>query len=123
MVMIQKAQRDEDADDGDEESLGETPEETHVHALELNDSPSIVVLVDEAHRSQDAWLHARLRAMLPNAAMLGFTGTPIVRGQGGGKKLTDEIFGDIIDAYTLHDAIRDRAVVPVRYEARLPISK
>ncbi|MFE9669906.1 type I restriction endonuclease subunit R [Microbispora bryophytorum] len=120
MVMIQKAQQDEDADDGIEETLGATPEETHVHALELNDSPSIVVLVDEAHRSQDSWLHARLRAMLPNAAMLGFTGTPIVRGQGGRKKCTDEIFGDIVDAYTLHEAIEDRAVVPVRYEGRLP---
>ncbi|MEV6864879.1 HsdR family type I site-specific deoxyribonuclease [Streptosporangium subroseum] len=120
MVMIQKAQQDEDADDGTEEKLGATPEETHVHALELNDSPSIVVLVDEAHRSQDSWLHARLRAMLPNAAMLGFTGTPIVRGQGGRKKRTDEIFGDIVDAYTLHEAIEDKAVVPVLYEGRLP---
>ncbi|MFF0244340.1 type I restriction endonuclease subunit R [Streptosporangium sandarakinum] len=120
MVMIQKAQQDEDADDGIEERLGATPEETHVHALELNDSSSIVVLVDEAHRSQDSWLHARLRAMLPNAAMLGFTGTPIVRGQGGRKKRTDEIFGDIVDAYTLHEAIEDKAVVPVRYEGRLP---
>jgi type I restriction enzyme R subunit len=119
LIMIQKAQRDEDADDGTEEVLGETFEETHVHAFALNDSPSIVVLVDEAHRSQDAWLHARLRAMLPRAAMIGFTGTPIVRGKRH-KKRTDEIFGDIVDAYTLHDAINDRAVVPVRYEARLP---
>lgn len=111
LVTIQKAQRDEDADDGTAEKLGEV---VHVHVPVANDDPEIVVLVDEAHRSQDSWLHARLRAMLPNAVLIGFTGTPILTGN---RKHTEDIFGPILDAYTLKHAERDKAVVPVRYES------
>ncbi|MCW5250519.1 type I restriction endonuclease subunit R [Streptomyces sp. SHP 1-2] len=123
MVMIQKAQQDEAASEDEETEDGATvereptDEELNVSDSALNPNPSIVVLVDEAHRSQDGVLHARLRKMLPNAAMVGFTGTPIIKGR---KKRTDEIFGEVVDAYTLQDAIDDRSVVPVRYEARLP---
>jgi type I restriction enzyme R subunit len=111
LMTIQKAQRDEDADDGSEETLGEVP---RVFVEVANNEPDIVVLVDEAHRSQDAWLHARLRAMLPNAVLIGFTGTPILSGT---RKHTEDIFGRILDAYTLKHAERDKAVVPVRYES------
>ncbi|MCG8921432.1 type I restriction endonuclease subunit R [Lentzea sp. CC55] len=114
LVTIQKAQRDEDADDGVEESLGEDQDDTHVQVSMANANPEIVVLVDEAHRSQDSWLHARLRAMVPNAVLIGFTGTPILSGT---RKHTSEIFGPIIDPYTLKHAEKDGAVVPVRYEA------
>lgn len=77
-------------------------------------SPDVVVLVDEAHRGQDRWLHARLRKMLPNASLIGFTGTPIIS---GARKKTEEIFGTFADTYTLRDAEADGSVVPVRYEA------
>ncbi|MEU7727199.1 type I restriction endonuclease [Streptomyces sp. NPDC040724] len=116
LVMIQKAQRDDTAYDGREESLGaeDRGEEAHVQVRVANPSPHIVVLVDEAHRGQDSWLHARLRALLPNAVLVGFTGTPII---GGARKKTEEIFGPLVDTYTLRDAEQDRSVVPVRYEA------
>ncbi|MGY1456092.1 type I restriction endonuclease subunit R [Streptomyces sp. SS8] len=114
LVTIQKARRDEDADDGEEEKLAETPEESRVHNRVANPGHDIVVLVDEAHRSHRSWQHARLRAMLPNAAVVGFTGTPIVS---GAVKKSEEIFGTFADIYTLRDAERDGAVVPVRYEA------
>ncbi|MGH3976947.1 MAG: type I restriction endonuclease subunit R, partial [Pseudonocardiaceae bacterium] len=81
----------------------------------LNTDETIVILVDEAHRSQTSTLHANLMAALPNAAKIGFTGTPIMR---EGKKRTDAIFGSFIDKYTIRQAEQDEAVVPIFYEGR-----
>jgi type I restriction enzyme R subunit len=81
----------------------------------LNADESIVILVDEAHRSQTSTLHANLMAALPNAAKIGFTGTPIMR---EGKKRTEAIFGEFIDEYTIRQAEADGAVVPILYEGR-----
>lgn len=113
LVTIQKSQKDEDADDGTEETL-DGPVGSKVHTRLANDSAEIVVLVDEAHRSQESWLHARLRAKVPHAVLIGFTGTPILRGR---RKTTEQIFGPILDIYALKDAERDGAVVPLRYES------
>jgi type I site-specific restriction-modification system R (restriction) subunit len=81
----------------------------------LNDSEKILVLVDEAHRSHTRTLHRNLRKALPNAAIIGFTGTPILSRE---KKETREIFGDLIDKYILQDAELDGATVPILYEGR-----
>lgn len=81
----------------------------------LNEDDSILVLVDEAHRTQAGDLHASLLAGLPNCARIGFTGTPIIMGQ---KKRTHEIFGEFIDRYTIKEAEADGATVPVLYEGR-----
>jgi type I restriction enzyme R subunit len=81
----------------------------------LNEDDSILVLVDEAHRTQAGDLHARLLAGLPNCARIGFTGTPILMGD---KKRTHEIFGEFIDRYTIKEAEADGATVPVLYEGR-----
>ncbi|MBU4613623.1 type I restriction endonuclease subunit R [Rhodococcus sp. GG48] len=81
----------------------------------LNTDETIVILVDEAHRSQTSALHANLMAALPNAAKIGFTGTPIMR---EGKKRTESIFGEFIDKYTIRQAEADGAVVPILYEGR-----
>lgn len=115
LVMLQKARRDDTADDGRDEVLASAPDGAdHVHNRVANDGHDIVVLVDEAHRGQYAWQHARLRAMLPNAVMLGFTGTPLISQV---RKTTEDVFGPFVDTYTLRDAERDHAVVPVRYAA------
>ncbi|GHK04556.1 type I restriction enzyme [Streptomyces sp. Y2F8-2] len=115
LVMLQKARRDDTAFDGREEFLATEPGGTdHVHNQVANGAHDIIVLVDEAHRGQYAWQHARLRAMLPNAVMVGFTGTPLISRV---HKTTEEVFGPFLDTYTLRDAERDRAVVPVRYAA------
>jgi type I restriction enzyme R subunit len=92
------------ADDDETESFGV-----------LNTDETIVVLVDEAHRSQSSTLHANLMAALPNAAKIGFTGTPIMR---EGKKKTEAIFGPYIDKYTIRQAEADGTVVPIFYEGR-----
>ncbi len=81
----------------------------------LNDSEEILVLVDEAHRSHTRTLHRNLRKALPNAAIIGFTGTPILSSE---KKETREIFGDFIDKYILREAELDGATVPILYEGR-----
>jgi len=81
----------------------------------LNEDDSILVLVDEAHRTQAGDLHAKLLAGLPNCARIGFTGTPIIMGD---KKRTHEIFGEFIDRYTIKEAEADGTTVPVLYEGR-----
>jgi type I restriction enzyme R subunit len=81
----------------------------------LNEDESILVLVDEAHRTQAGDLHANLLAGLPNCARIGFTGTPIIMGE---KKRTHEIFGEFIDRYTIKESEADGATVPVLYEGR-----
>jgi type I restriction enzyme R subunit len=81
----------------------------------LNNAENLVVMVDEAHRTQYGNLAARMRAALPNAAFVGFTGTPIDKGF----KSTMKRFGGLIDSYTIPQSVEDGATVPIRYEARL----
>ncbi len=81
----------------------------------LNESEDILVLVDEAHRSHTRTLHRNLRRALPNAAIIGFTGTPILSHE---KTETRDIFGDFIDKYVLREAELDGATVPILYEGR-----
>lgn len=114
LVTLQKAQRDDTAYDGREESLpdaapdDEDEEEGgggYVQNLVANPHHHVVVLVDEAHRGNDKWQHARWRAMLPRAAFVGFTGTPVISSN---RKCSEEIFGPYADTYTLRDAELDR---------------
>ena len=81
----------------------------------LNESEDVLVLVDEAHRSHTSGLHQNLLDALPNAARIGFTGTPI---EEKSKKKTREIFGGYIDRYLLRDAEADGAIVKILYEGR-----
>ncbi len=102
-----------------------TPDEATTEAVrrrftECSTDPHVLVLVDEAHRSHTSVLHACLRDAVPNAARIGFTGTPIMKG-----KLTDtgRIFGlepgnTFLDSYRMTEAEKDKVVVPVRYEGR-----
>ena len=79
-----------------------------------NEHPEIFVLVDESHRGQFGELHAKMKQALPNACFIGFTGTPVMKRD----RSTIERFGGLIDAYTLQQAVRDKAVVPLLYEGR-----
>ncbi|NWL15367.1 type I restriction endonuclease subunit R [Pseudoalteromonas sp. Scap03] len=81
----------------------------------LNASEDILVMVDEAHRTQSGDLHANLLSGIPNCARIGFTGTPIIMGE---KKRTHEVFGEFIDKYTIKEAEADGATVPILYEGR-----
>lgn len=77
---------------------------------ELNTSENILILTDEAHRSQYSLLGANLDRALPNATRLAFTGTPIEK--------TEETFGDYIDKYTMRQAIKDGVTLEIVYEGR-----
>ncbi len=84
----------------------------------LSERRNIVVMVDEAHRSNYDFIDGfarHLRDGLPNAAFIGFTGTPIEAGD----KSTSGVFGDYIDVYDLTQAVTDGATVKVLYEPRL----
>ena len=83
----------------------------------LNPSGNVIIMVDEAHRSQYGDLGALMSKALPNATLIGFTGTPIEKGHG---RSTMRRFGHLIDAYTIPQSVADGATVPILYEARLP---
>jgi type I restriction enzyme R subunit len=79
------------------------------------DSPDIFVLVDEGHRSHTGEFHVAMRRVLPRACLIGFTGTPVFKTQ----LPTIERFGGLIgSAYTIRQAVDDKAVVPLLYEGR-----
>ena len=85
--------------------------------VQLNASENIIIMVDEAHRTQYGLLGARMAEALPNAVLVGFTGTPIDKGF---SRSTMRHFGPLIDAYTIPQSVADGATVPIMYEARLP---
>ncbi|MEN8170500.1 MAG: type I restriction endonuclease subunit R [Pseudomonadota bacterium] len=80
-----------------------------------NDSSEIIVLIDEGHRSQGGESHVRMRMALPNASLVAFTGTPLLKDD----KTTNK-FGPIVHAYTMQRAVDDKAVTPLLYEERVP---
>ncbi|MDZ7829368.1 MAG: HsdR family type I site-specific deoxyribonuclease [Halofilum sp. (in: g-proteobacteria)] len=82
----------------------------------LSDRQDIIVITDEAHRSQYDTLAMNMRTALPNAAFLGFTGTPLMAGE----ERTKEVFGDYISVYDFGQSIADGATVPLYYENRIP---
>ncbi len=75
---------------------------------------NVFVMVDEAHRTQYGALAARMRAGLPNACMIAFTGTPIDKKD----RSTREVFGDYLHRYLIDQAVKDGATVPIFYEMR-----
>lgn len=83
----------------------------------LNPGPNVVVMVDEAHRTQYGVLAAKMSEALPNAALIGFTGTPIDKGF---RRSTMRRFGKLIDSYTIPESEADGTTVPIRYELRKP---
>ena len=83
----------------------------------LSDRSDIIVITDEAHRSQYDQLAANMRAALPNASFIGFTGTPLIQ---GADSQTREVFGDYVSIYDFAQSVKDGATVPLYYEARKP---
>ena len=83
----------------------------------LDPSENVIVMVDEAHRTQYGVLGARMSQALPNAVLIGFTGTPIDKGF---ERSTRKRFGSLIDSYTIPQSVADGVTVRIYYEARLP---
>lgn len=85
---------------------------------ELTDRKNIIVMADEAHRSQYNFIDGfakHIRQALPNASFIGYTGTPIENED----KSTPAVFGKYIDVYDIEQAVQDGATVPIYYESRL----
>ena len=82
----------------------------------ISDRPDIIVMTDEAHRSQYDTLALNMRNALPGAAFIGFTGTPLMAGE----ERTKEVFGDYVSIYNFRQSIEDGATVPLYYENRIP---
>ncbi|MDI9358337.1 MAG: HsdR family type I site-specific deoxyribonuclease [Phycisphaerales bacterium] len=77
-------------------------------------STNIFVLIDEGHRSQYGSFNVKMQKVFPNACFVAFTGTPLMKKE----KNTAHKFGGIIDVYSITDAVKDKAVVPLLYEGR-----
>ena len=75
----------------------------------------IFVFVDECHRTQSGKLHDAMKALLPGAMLIGFTGTPLLKSD---KQRSIETFGPYIHAYKYDEAVGDGVVLDLRYEAR-----
>jgi len=84
---------------------------------QISDRSDIIVITDEAHRSQYDIFALNMRNALPNAAFLGFTGTPLIAGE---EERTREVFGDYVSVYDFARSIEDGATVPLYYENRTP---
>jgi len=83
---------------------------------EISTRSDIIVITDEAHRSQYDTLALNMRTALPNAAFLAFTGTPLIIGE----EKTRQVFGDYISIYDFQQSVADGSTVPLYYENRIP---
>ncbi len=79
-----------------------------------SDRDDIIVITDEAHRTQYGRLSLNLRNALPNASYIGFTGTPLFQDD----EITRRVFGDYVSTYDFQRAVEDKATVPLYYDAR-----
>ncbi|PZS02829.1 MAG: DEAD/DEAH box helicase, partial [Chloroflexi bacterium] len=82
----------------------------------LCDRSDVIVITDEAHRTQYDVLALNMRNALPNASFLGFTGTPLIAAE----EKTREVFGDYVSIYNFAESRRDGSTVPLVYENRIP---
>jgi type I restriction enzyme, R subunit len=82
----------------------------------LSDRSDIIVITDEAHRSQYDVFALNMRNALPNAAFIGFTGTPLMAGE----ERTKQVFGDYVSIYNFKQSADDGNTVPLYYENRIP---
>ena len=92
-----------------------TAEKGETHPL-ISDRSDVIVITDEAHRTQYDTLALNMRNALPNASFLGFTGTPLIAGE----EKTREVFGDYVSVYNFAASVADHATVPLYYENRIP---
>ncbi|MFC1638847.1 type I restriction endonuclease subunit R [Patescibacteria group bacterium] len=83
----------------------------------VSEREDIIVMTDEAHRTQYDLMAQNMRKALPNASFIGFTGTPLMA---QGEEKTRETFGDYVSQYTFGESVRDGATVPLYYENRIP---
>jgi type I restriction enzyme R subunit len=118
LVMVHKfAERAEDLPESIAAALrGRRPPSGKTFGV-VNQSDRILLMVDEAHRTQGSDLGENLFEAFPNATRIAFTGTPLITEQHGAKR-TVKRFGEYIDTYKLMDAVRDGTTLQILYEGR-----
>ncbi|WP_027340831.1 type I restriction endonuclease subunit R [Halonatronum saccharophilum] len=116
MTTIHKFQSERDEDKVLEDNLQRTKLFFEKEIEVLTEKENLIVMTDEAHRSQYSSLAQNMRRALPNATFIGFTGTPIEKDD----KNTYRTFGQIIDEYTINEAVEDGATLAIIYEGRKP---
>lgn len=105
-----------DTDSEDDEATAEFIEELHATIpKDFKAKGNIFVFVDEAHRTQSGTMHTAMKALLPDAMFIGFTGTPLLKAD---KATSIETFGSFIHTYKFDEAVADGVVVDLQYEAR-----
>ncbi len=82
----------------------------------LSDDENIIVMTDEAHRTQYKEMALEMRTALPNATYIAFTGTPIDKKD----RSTPRLFGSYVDKYTITQSVKDGATLPILFEGRMP---
>jgi type I restriction enzyme R subunit len=75
----------------------------------------VFVFVDECHRTQSGKMHRAMKAMMPEAVFMGFTGTPLLKKD---KQTSLEVFGGYVHTYKFDEAVEDEVVLNLVYEAR-----
>ena len=113
-TTIQKFQCESDQNPILEDSKMETKLFFDKEIEVLTNKSNVIVFTDEAHRSQYSNLSMNMRKALPNASFIGFTGTPIEKDD----KSTYRTFGQLIDSYTISEAVKDGNTVAIVYEGR-----
>lgn len=107
-TLIHKYGHDSDIEDYSRELLAGITNGFHAQG-------NITAFIDECHRTNSGILHEAVRKLMPEAVLIGFTGTPLLRTD---KKTSAEVFGTYIHTYKFNDAVRDGVILPLRYEAR-----
>ncbi|MBF6188926.1 type I restriction endonuclease subunit R [Nocardia farcinica] len=105
-----------DSDSEDDEATAAFIKELHATIpKDFKAKGNIFVFVDEAHRTQSGKMHAAMKALLPEAMFIGFTGTPLLKAD---KATSIETFGSFIHTYKFDEAVADGVVLDLQYEAR-----
>ena len=107
-TLIHKYGHGSDIEDYSRELLHGLPRDFHAKG-------NITAFIDECHRSNSGVLHEAVRKLMPDAVLIGFTGTPLLRTD---KRTSAEVFGTFIHTYKFNDAVKDGVILSLRYEAR-----
>lgn len=113
--LIHKFRGSEDEGDRDEAEADFIAELNAELPSDFRAKGNLFVFVDEAHRTQSGKMHAAMEKLLPGAMFIGFTGTPLLRRD---KETSIETFGSFIHTYKFDEAVEDKVVLDLRYEAR-----
>ena len=113
--LVHKFGRKGAEDEEDDSELNDYLRDIQARAGNFIPKGKLFVFVDECHRTQSGKLHEAMKTLLPDAVFIGFTGTPLLKSD---KKKSVEVFGGFIHTYKFNEAVEDRVVLDLLYEAR-----